>query len=145
MLPDNVIDYINSQIVGVLAVEMPDGSPHAATLHFAYDKVKNIFLFETSNKYKKSEALNSKQNVRSSFVIGTDISNMKTLQMDGLCGILKIEDEDSWDSIYYEKFPHKIGGSTNPDLVKFIFTPTWWRFTDWTTPQGKQIIGTDYK
>ncbi|MES2930679.1 MAG: hypothetical protein V4665_02765 [Patescibacteria group bacterium] len=30
-----IIDFINRERIGVLAIEMPDGSPHAATLHFA--------------------------------------------------------------------------------------------------------------
>ena len=34
MTPE-IINFINSQKVCVLAVEMPDGSPHAATVHFA--------------------------------------------------------------------------------------------------------------
>lgn len=132
-----ILDYIKSQRVGVLAVEMPDGSPHAATVHYSNSTDPLVFFFETDRKSRKAESLLTNGVVRASFVIGADESNMKTLQMDGQAKIIGEKDMELFDKSYFEKFTEKRGKYT--DQVLFSFTPTWWRFTDWNTPEGKKI------
>src|SRR5687767_2038320 len=95
----DVLDYIKSQRVGVLAVEMLDGSPHAATVHFAHIENPLTFLLETYREYRKCEALFGRNESRASFVIGSDESNMKTLQMDGMVRLLKDEEERIFNEI----------------------------------------------
>ena len=141
MFPENVQNYINQNRVGVLALEMLDGTPHGATLHFAYDKETDIFFFKTSSGYKKSEVLLGKEKTRASLVIGFDEVEMKTLQMDGEARILKDEEKDLFDKVYFGKFSDK---SHSDSEVLFAFIPKWWRFTDWKTLEGKKIIGSDY-
>lgn len=144
MFPKHVIEYINPQRVSVLSLEMLDGSPYGSTVHFAYDPESNVFLFETSLGYKKSEVLLGKEKTRASLVIGVDESNMKTLQIDGESRLLKDDEKDLFDKVYFAKFPDKKEKNYGKPVVLFLFTPTWWRFTDWTGPDGKVIIGTDY-
>ena len=50
-MDNSVIEYLKTQRVGVLAVEMPDGSPHAATVHFAHTESPLVFYFETNRDY----------------------------------------------------------------------------------------------
>lgn len=134
-----VLDYVKTQRVGVLAVEMLDGSPHAATVHFAHTEDPFVFYFETYRNSRKAEVLLERDVTRASFVVGSDESNMKTFQLDGIVQLLVPEGEEAFVSIYLEKFPEKKEKSKDSKLVFFKFTPTWWRFTDWTTPQGKMI------
>ncbi|MEI6660105.1 MAG: pyridoxamine 5'-phosphate oxidase family protein [bacterium] len=137
-----IVEYINSQRICVLALEMMDGSPHGATVHFAYDESSDQFLFETSRPYRKCEALFGRPVSRASIVIGVDESVMKTLQIDGEAR-LATKDEESgiFNEVYFKKFPIKLskkhGGAEN---VFFIFTPKWWRYTDWTGKEGKAIL-----
>ncbi len=138
--PDEVLKYVKTQRVGVIAVEMLDGSPHAATVHFAHTENPFVFYFETYREYRKAEALFGREKARASFVIGSDENNMKTLQLDGIVELLKNDEKDTFDSVYLGKFPEKKEKSKDPKFVFFKFTPNWWRFTDWTTPQGKKII-----
>lgn len=133
-----VFKYIQSQRLCVLAIEMPDGSPHAATLHFATTADNAKFFFLTSPQYRKSEALQGREISRASIVVGVDENDMKTFQADGGVGIIKPEEIESFETIYYGKFPEKMGKFTG-DLA-FVFTPTWWRFTDYATPQGKVVV-----
>lgn len=135
-----IIDYIENQHVGVLAVEMLDGSPHAATVHFASKNNPLIFFFETCKDYRKNEPLSGKETTRASFVIGFDETNMKTLQLDGIARLIKTDEQEEFDLVYYGKFPHKKGKFYGSPAVFFRFEPTWWRFTDWTRPEGKLII-----
>ena len=55
-IPEEVINCINVQRVGVIAVKMPDGSPHGATVHFAYklNPLTLTFIFLTRPTYKKT-------------------------------------------------------------------------------------------
>ncbi len=136
-----IIDFIQSQRTCVLAIEMLDGSPHASTVHFAYDEKTDTFFFETNRAYRKYESLSGREITRASLVIGTDESNMKTLQLDGEVKLVKEgEEKKLFEEVYFSKFPNKKAKALDPELVFFSFKTTWWRFTDWTQPQGKVIL-----
>lgn len=140
-----VLNYIKEERVGVLAVEMLDGSPHAATVHFAFAEDPLTFFFETYREYRKSEALYGREKTRASFVIGSNESDMRTLQLDGVAELIKPEEKEVFDSFYLGKFPEKREKSKDPKFVFFKFTSTWWRFTDWTAPKGKTIVTSEKK
>ncbi|HSW87792.1 MAG TPA: pyridoxamine 5'-phosphate oxidase family protein [Candidatus Saccharimonadales bacterium] len=135
-----ILDYLKIQRVCVLAVEMMDGSPHAATVHFAHSEDPFTFYFETNKDYRKSEPLFGKETTRGSLVIGSDESNAQTLQIDGIVRLLKPNEQEIFDSVYLGKFPEKKEKSLNPKFVRFTLLPTWWRFTDWTNPKEKIIL-----
>ncbi len=143
--PERIIKYLLSQRLGVLAVEMLDGSPHGATVHFVYSPQAETFFFETYRNYKKAEPLFARQATRASFVVGQDESNMKTLQLDGAISLItKNSEKEVFEKVYFEAFPNKKNKYENdPNFVIFSFIPNWWRFTDWTGPNGKEIIGSE--
>jgi uncharacterized protein YhbP (UPF0306 family) len=132
--------YLKTQRIGVLAVEMPDGSPHAATVHFAHTEDPFVFYFETCRDYRKAEPLLRKESARASLVIGCNEADMKTLQLDGMIRLLRPEEKNMFDAVYLGKFPEKKEKTQDPRYIFFSFTPTWWRFTDWTAPQGKVVL-----
>jgi general stress protein 26 len=138
-----ILEYLKTERIGVLAVEMLDGSPHASTVHFAHTENPLVFYFETYREYRKSEPLYEREESRASFVIGCDEKNMKTLQLDGIVKLLKPDEKEIFDSVYLEKFPKKKEKSKDPKFVFFKFIPKWWRFTDWTKPEGKIILDLD--
>ena len=135
-----ILDYIKTQRAGVLAVEMLDGSPHAATVHFAHTENPLVLYFETDRDYRKSEPLFGREVTRASFVIGSNETDMKTFQLDGEARLAKGTEKEVFDQVYFGKFPEKLKKSQNPKCVFFLFIPKWWRFTDWTTPNGKVIL-----
>ena len=132
-MPQEALDCLNSQRVGVLAVKMLDGTPHGATVHFAYRLEPLTFIFLTTPTYRKLEPLRFGE-TPATFVVGTTEELNKTLQMDGLANL---EDTEELRNIYFTKFPEKLG--KHPEDVFFTFSPSWWRYTDWTLPQGKTI------
>jgi general stress protein 26 len=136
-----ILAYLKGQQVCVFAIEMPDGSPHAATIHFA-NTDEPVFVFETEKGYRKTEALFGRDVSRATMVVGSNEGDMKTFQMDGTAQLLK---DDAKKEFYLTKFPQKRGKLDNPKVVMFTFTPTWWRFTDWTKPEGKTILTSDSK
>lgn len=134
-----ILEYIRGQRVDVLSVEMLDGSPHGATLHFAHSAGPLAFVFLTDREYRKSEALFGKDVTRASFVIGSSEENMKTLQLDGEAKLLDAGTE-YLKEVYFDKFPDKREKFSGPEDFFFAFKPTWWRFTDWTRPGGKTVF-----
>lgn len=138
-----ILDYISSQRIGVLAIEMLDGSPHAATIHFAHSSDPLKFYFETYREYRKAEPLIGRPVSRASLVIGANENDMKTLQMDGTVRLVALDEQAMFDDIYFGKFPDKKGKVDQKSMVLFTFIPTWWRFTDWQTPTGKLILSSD--
>ncbi len=139
----DILNYIKSQRVGVLAVEMLDGSPHGATVHFANTENPLQFFFETYREYRKAEALFGRDVSRATFVIGSDERDMRTLQIDGEIRLITAEEKQIINDVYLAKFPNKKEKANEPRVVFFTFIPKWWRFTDWTTPQGKTILTSD--
>ncbi|HEX7042841.1 MAG TPA: hypothetical protein VF189_06320 [Patescibacteria group bacterium] len=141
----DILDYLKLQRTCVLAVEMMDGSPHAATVHFATSADPLMFYFETNKVYRKSEPLYGKKEVRATLVVGTTEDNMRTFQTDGIARLLNDDEVDIYNSIYLGKFPEKVEKSKDPNFVRFVFIPTWWRFTDWTSKNGKKITTSEDK
>jgi general stress protein 26 len=139
-MPPEVLSYLQQERVGVLAVQMLDGSPHAATVHFAHTESPCVFYFETYRTYRKAEPILKQPVTRASLVIGADEKQMKTLQLDG--EVRRVTDEQIINDIYLAKFPNKVAKrAADPDnIIFFSFTPTWWRFTDWNQPKEKRIL-----
>ena len=138
MHPD-ALTYLSDNRICVFAIEMPDGAPHASTVHYANTN-EPILVFETSRKYRKAEALFARPVSRASISIGfTEGPNSKTLQMDGEATLLKSGDSTVTD-VYLTKFPDKAEKAKGPDVIFFQFKPQWWRFTDWSKPKGQQIM-----
>jgi len=144
-MPPEVLEYLRGERVGVLAVQMPDNSPHAATVHFAHTESPFVFYFETNRSYRKAEPILTQPVTRASFVVGTDEKQMKTLQLDG--EIRLITDEQIITDVYLAKFPNRTAKrAADPDnTIFFSFTPTWWRFTDWNQPKEKRILSSTNK
>ena len=136
-MPEQIYQFLDSQRVGVVAVQMPDGSPHGATVHFAYQKDPFTFVFLTNRKYRKMEPLLASASTPASFVVGTDEITMKTLQLDGIAELPK---DNVPQKTYFEKFPEKEAKFNSADDMFFVFTPTWWRYTDYKAPEGMRVL-----
>ena len=138
-MSEKVLEFLKTKEVCTLAVQMLDGSPHAATVHFAYQAEPFTFVIFTNPKYRKAEPILKKDKVLASMVITNEEEpNQKTLQLDGEITTLKAEE---YRTVYLERFPKTAEKHSND--FPFIFTPTWWRFTDWSSPGGKTVITSD--
>ncbi|OGE86022.1 MAG: hypothetical protein A3J48_03245 [Candidatus Doudnabacteria bacterium RIFCSPHIGHO2_02_FULL_46_11] len=141
-----ILDFIKNERVGVLAVEMLDGSPHAATVHIANTENPLQFFFETYKDYRKSESLFGRDKSRASLVVGCNEQNRQTVQLDGEVRLLKNDEEKKlFEEVYLGKFPEKLEKSKDPKVVFFTFIPNWWRFTGWMKPEGKVVISSEDK
>jgi hypothetical protein len=135
-LPNESLAYLTTQNIGVLAVEMVDGAPHAASMHVAHTENPLVFYMRTGKGTMKCEPLLKNGSTRASLVFGADKSNMKTLQIDGTLRLTQESEDSGFMEVFFGKFPNKDGNVKDANTVFLIFTPTWWRYTDWTTPEG---------
>jgi hypothetical protein len=133
--------FLASQRVGVLAVQMLDGTPHGATVHFAHTEDPLVFTFETDRRYRKFEPLAAGAAVPATFVTGFEEGESRTAQFDGVAQV--IDAGDPLIERYLEKFPEKRTKYQGKHVVWLTFTPRWWRYTDWTSPEGKTIYNSD--
>ncbi len=139
-----ILDFLKSERIGVLSVEMLDGSPHGATVHFAHADTPLGFFFLTDKEGKKCEPLLVRGKTRASFVVGFDESQMKTFQLDGEVKIVESEEDKKMClDVYFGKFPEKKKWLNEKDSVFLSFTPNWWRFSDYKKPKGEKIITSD--
>lgn len=142
-MPPEILNYLKTQKIGVLAVELLDGSPHGATVHFANNESPFVFYFETNREYRKNEAILKNGSTRASFVVGTTEDIMITFQLDGAIELVSDAEKELFLSIYLKKFPEKTEKITDPKFIFLKFTPTWWKFTDWTNKESKKVLSSE--
>jgi uncharacterized protein YhbP (UPF0306 family) len=136
--------YLEEQRVGVLAVTMPDGTPHGATIHYAHSEEPLKFIFLTTPSSRKAEAFMDGKKSKATFVVGTDEETMKTFQLDGEVELVPEAEEETIAEIYVTRFPEKSDFiQKHGDVVYFTFTPTWWRYSDFKRKDGKLIVSSD--
>lgn len=139
-----ILEFIKSQRIGVLAIQMLDNSPHADIIHFAHQDDPLTFFFETSNDSRRAKALYGNSQTRASLVLGFDEANLKTFQLDGIVRLVQTgQERELFDAIYTAKFPERASIIADPKNVAVIFQHTWWRYTDWTKPDGKLVLSSD--
>lgn len=136
-MPEEIFTFLDANRIAVVSVEMPDGAPHSATVHFAYLSDPLTFVFLTDRNYRKAEPMLGGKTARASLVIGTDETQMKTLQLDG---VASLTDAAEHREAYFSKFPEKREQYGDPDDIFFVFTPSWWRYTDYHASEGKKTL-----
>ncbi len=130
-----LLEYLRTQRICALAVEMLDGSPHVATVHFAHTEEPLTFLIETSREYRKAEKVMKDGVTRASLCVGFVEGAVQAAQFDG---ILKEASAEAVQ-LYLQKFPEKADKAASPTTIFLQFDPSWWRFTNWAAPGGKKV------
>lgn len=126
----------------MLCVAMPDGTPHAATVHYSHTDEPLAVYVSTRANSRKCEPLLTGETVKASFVVGFSEEDMLTLQMDGEASRIVDQSElTRVQEIHYHKHPHAEKYKDSPDTAFLKFVPTWWRFSDYS--QGKPRIITE--
>lgn len=139
IMKQEINDFLKSQSIAVITVMMPDGSPHSASIHYAHND-DLWFFFGTAQATLKSDALHAAEAVKASLVIGFDQATMRTLQLHGEARLLNPNENDLFTQVYSIKFPHVPVNNMDPKNVYFVFTPTWWRYSDFKHPDGKLVL-----
>lgn len=126
-------EFIDKEILGVFSINLSDGAPHGATVHFSYSENPFVFYIMTENTTLKAQTLLKNEIQKASLVIGFSEKVWITLQMRGNVKIVTDEKElEETGKVHFGKFP-KSENYKSPQTVFLKFKPHWYRFTDFNT------------
>lgn len=127
-----ILDFLEKQRVCSLTTLLEDRSPHAAALHYSHKDESLEIYISTENNSRKCEALLDGRFGRAAFVIGFSEVELVTLQMDGDVRIVTDKKElEEIHKVHYKKHPDSEKWKDDPATVFLVFTPTWWRYTEY--------------
>jgi general stress protein 26 len=132
-MDQHVLSFLSNHRVSVLTTLLADGSPHAAALHYSHISDPLTLYFTSKRTSRKMQALVSGNVVKAALVIGMSDEEWKTLQMEGEVKLVSQEEIERIQDIHYRKHPNAQEFKNKPETVFLQFTPTWWRYTDFST------------
>lgn len=132
-MDSRIVSFLSNHRVSAFTTLLPDGAPHTAALHYSHIVDPLTLYFTTKRTSRKMQSLVSGKNVKASLVIGINDEEWKTLQMEGEVRIASQENIERIQDIHYRKHPNAQEFKNRPETVFLEFTPTWWRYTDFST------------
>jgi general stress protein 26 len=130
-MDEQITNFIDSNKICVFSVLRPDGSVHAASLHYTNNADYLEFYFATHKTSRKAASLLSGEAVKASMVIGFSEAEMVTLQMDGVVEIISADtDIARAKEIHYAKHESAKKFDGDPNTVFLRFKPNWWRYSE---------------
>lgn len=122
-----IIDYIESQPLGIIATVGKEGKPEAALV--GVTEVGNLELvFGTPNTSRKYQ--NLKENSHVALVIGTDATEAITVQYEGEAEELSGEECERCKNLHSTKNPRAKKFADQPEQRWFKVRPTWIRYSN---------------
>lgn len=133
-MDSKILGFLTKHRVCSLTTLLPDGSPHAAALHYSHKDSPLTLFFSTENTSKKCQALLGGKSTKASVVVGFSEEEWITFQMDGeVKAILEPEELKEAKTIHYPKHPDSKQYENAPETLFLSFMPHWWRYTDYNT------------
>lgn len=137
-MDQKVVDFLISERMSVMAVDLPSGAPHASAMHFVWQD--GVLYFCTHSNSRKLTGLTAGQ-APGSVVVGFSETDWVTVQLDGQ--IAEIEsgaEKETAKSLILSKYPES-SKYMDKTAVFLKFTPLWWRYTDFKTTPPAIIEG----
>ena len=121
-----VLDYISTQMLGVISTIDPAGKPEAALVAITETAgLKLIFgTDKTSRKYQ-----NLLKNPNVALVIGTDREVSITVQYEGVAKEITGQELEQARDLHLKKNPNSIKFAFKETQAFFIVKPTWVRYS----------------
>jgi general stress protein 26 len=134
IIDERIANFLSKHGICSLTTLLPDGSPHAAALHFSHSAGSFEFTFLTKKSSRKAAALLDGSSVRGAIVVGFSEEELITLQLDGEVAVITGEAElEDARRIHFSKHPSSKKYEKDPAYIFLKFTPSWWRYTDYNT------------
>lgn len=134
-----IIKFLNDNAICCLSITLPNGVPHSAAMHFAFDSKKSVFIFLTEKDSKKAKPLLVKKGAKASVVVGFNREEMTTMQLDGKAYIPNAKELGSLQKVYFKKFPNRESLKYKPESLFIVFQSSWWRWTS-RSKSGNSVI-----
>lgn len=138
-----ILNFITAERVCALTTLLPDGTPHAAAMHFSHTTQPLTLLFSADKSQRKCLGLSLSNSIKAAVVIGFSEETWQTLQLSGTVRLVtKKSDITQIKQIHYRKHPDSQKFESEPGTVFLQFTPAWWRFSDLSADPAK-ILSSD--
>lgn len=126
--------FIKRHHVLTLATVSGDGTPYCANAFYAYDAVRNVFVFTSDNETRHAREMVENPSVAASIVLETRI--VGKIQGVQICGrTLRGSEEDR--KVYLRRFPY---AAAMGDTPVWRLEPDFIKLTDNTLGFGKKLI-----
>lgn len=133
-MDSKITEFLKNHNVCSLTTLLPDGSPHAAAIHYSHSENPFVFYFSTENTSRKCEGLLKGEVVKGAVVVGLSEEEWITLQMNGVVqGVFDKKELENVHRVHYGKHPNSEKYKDEPATIFLKFTPTWWRYTDYNS------------
>jgi pyridoxine/pyridoxamine 5'-phosphate oxidase len=133
MTKDDVLEFLRSKRLGVIATADPSGAPEAALVGFAV-ATDGRLIFDTSANSRKAANLAGRPEV--AMVVGWD--DDITVQIEGVARRASGGDLATAKAAYFAVWPDGRARETWPDIAYIVVTPHWLRYSDFST--GAQSV-----
>jgi len=133
-LPE-IAAFIRRQALATQSTISPAGAPQSAVIGIVSDDAAEIF-FDTLASTRKCQ--NLRRDPRIALVIGWDLAEGRTVQLEGLADEPSGGELERWRAVYFARFPDGVGRSAWPGITYFRVRPTWLRYSDFSG--GEPII-----
>jgi PPOX class probable F420-dependent enzyme len=121
-----LIDFVRTCALGVIASRGPDGSPQAALVGIAATD-EGEFVFDCSRGSRKYA--NIERDPAVALVVGWD--DEVTVQVEGSAQILGGADLERCKTAYFEQYPDGQQRAASPETVHIRVIPRWLRYSDY--------------
>lgn len=122
-----VVDFIASQILGVVSTVNKEGRPESALVAVTEAENMNL-IFGTANTSRKYH--NLKNNPSVAITIGNDVDEAITVQYEGVVEELSGEEMERCRDLHIKKNPRAAKYAEKPEQRWFKVKPTWVRYLD---------------
>jgi general stress protein 26 len=132
MTLEHLVAFVRRHALAVQSSVSASGSPQAAVVGVVADDDFEIF-FDTRAGSRKCR--NLRRDARIALVIGWDLEEACTLQVEGRADEPRGEELERWKKLYFARFPDGVERQAWPDITYFRVRPAWARFSDFRTPE----------
>jgi hypothetical protein len=122
-----ILAFVRPRVLAVEASLPRSGAPQAAVVGIVASDQFEVF-FDTLGTSRK--AVNLGRDARISLVIGWDLEDARTVQLEGIADEPKGKDLERLLGLYLARFPDGVDRQKLPDITYFRVRPTWIRSSD---------------
>lgn len=126
-MDERIDNFLKRHRLCVLTVTMPDGSLHSSVSHFAHRDEPWQMYMVTEETSRKCQPLQNGAVAKASMVVGFNEEEWVELQMSGE---VQMHKEGFDHDTGRESFEDKFGGQMKTEKVILIFTPGWYRYSE---------------
>ncbi|MFZ5892863.1 MAG: pyridoxamine 5'-phosphate oxidase family protein [Myxococcota bacterium] len=136
MLLREVLAFVRRHSLAVQASVTASNSPQAAVVGIVVSDRFEVF-FDTLESSRKCQ--NLRENPRLALVVGWDLKEGRTVQIEGVADEPRGVDLDRLKPVYFERFPDGIERQSWAGITYVRVRPTWVRYSDFSGSEPRIV------